>query len=497
MKFIVILVIFLKCLNVVVGVVPNVGDTRHEREELMRKFLKKQEGAVKLIGGSGGHEGNVEILHGGRWGAVCDDEWDENEAKVVCQQLGYPGHVRATHSGYFGEARRKFWMDNVECTGKEPELIGCRFDGWGHSDCGADEAAGVVCKTPPAQTPAKNLTRTPVRPPKYRIKTGQRLQMRLVGGRYHGEGRVEVQLNEVGPWGVICGDGWSLLEANVVCRELGLGYASMALQTDFFESDNTTKRILLSGTECYGNETGLEDCQHHEVHLAGEHCSKGGRHVAGVVCVEKMADLVIDADEIELTAHLEDRPLYYLQCAMEENCLAAKAYEIQKTKQDWHLITRRLLKFTAQVRNAGTADFRSHIPKEQWEWHMCHMHYHSMEVFATFDVIDGNGRKIAQGHKASFCLEDNQCDEGIEARYFCANYGDQGISVNCTDIYLWNIDCQWVDISEIDYGTYTLKISVNPEFKVGEMSFENNAASCTFLYAPGFARVFDCKMARP
>lgn len=52
-----------------------------------------------------------------------------------------------------------------------------------------------------------------------------------------------------------------------------------------------------------------------------------------------------------------------------------------------------------------------------------------MEVFATFDIINGKGEKVAEGHKASFCLEDNLCKEGVEPRYACANYGDQGCQI--------------------------------------------------------------------
>lgn len=49
-----------------------------------------------------------------------------------------------------------------------------------------------------------------------------------------------------------------------------------------------------------------------------------------------------------------------------------------------------------------------------------------MEVFATFDIINDKGEKVAEGHKASFCLEDNLCRDGVESRYACANFGDQG-----------------------------------------------------------------------
>lgn len=63
------------------------------------------------------------------------------------------------------------------------------------------------------------------------------LQIRLSGGRSRYEGRVEVQIGGPGPlrWGLICGDDWGTLEAMVVCRQLGLGYANHGLQVSRME----------------------------------------------------------------------------------------------------------------------------------------------------------------------------------------------------------------------------------------------------------------------
>lgn len=101
--------------------------------------------------------GRVEVLHENRWGSVCDDHWDMEDAKVVCKQVGCGSPLSALGGARYGRGPDVIWLDDVNCTGTEESIFDCQARPWGQHDCYHGEDADVVCAGKPPITVTPEL----------------------------------------------------------------------------------------------------------------------------------------------------------------------------------------------------------------------------------------------------------------------------------------------------------------------------------------------------
>ena len=154
-------------------------------------------------------------------------------------------------------------------------------------------------------------------------------------------------------------------------------------------------------------------------------------------------------------------------CAVTEGCVGASG-------------RRKLLRFATVTANLGSGDLIVGLPppagesNDVFQWSPCHMHHHFLN-YASFELVDGASH-VVTARKQSFCLEDDRpIVLGAQSHgYSCKN---QGISRGYADVYGSDLACQWIDITGLAPGAYTLRMVVNPLHTIVESDTTNDVFS--------------------
>uniref|UniRef100_A0A9J8CKB9 SRCR domain-containing protein n=1 Tax=Cyprinus carpio carpio TaxID=630221 RepID=A0A9J8CKB9_CYPCA len=204
---------------------------------------------VRLVGGNSPCSGRVEFHYDGQWGTVCGDDWDMNDAVVVCRELDCGEAVDALGRAQFGPGSGPIWS-YVRCTGSESRMKNCGSKGWGNHDCDHSKDAGVICSV-----------------------------VRLVGGS-RCSGRLEILHNQT--WMSVCDAAFDQQDAEVVCRELDCGAPVQVLGAAAFGKGDA--QMWTQEIQCGGNESQIHLCTTSPSH--DNNCSHDND--VGLVCADRV-----------------------------------------------------------------------------------------------------------------------------------------------------------------------------------------------------------------
>ncbi|XP_053315156.1 scavenger receptor cysteine-rich domain-containing group B protein-like [Spea bombifrons] len=199
-----------------------------ERNE--RKAKKALLPQVRLVNGTGPCDGRVGVLYNGTWGWLSDEDWTRRSADVVCRQLRCGPSVEALKGDAFGSGGGHI-LQAVACTGYEKDISQCLLGVWAEEAPGSHGRAGVVC-----------------------LPSGVG-DVSLVNGSGPCDGIVEVSLNNHPSR--VCSWNFDLLEAAIICRQLGCG----SLQhVQMYRAEPDANIITVEKLICSGSESKLSEC---------------------------------------------------------------------------------------------------------------------------------------------------------------------------------------------------------------------------------------------
>ena len=129
----------------------------------------------------------------------------------------------AYSNAYYGSGSGLIYLTDVSCTSSSTSLLQCNSDPILSGGCSHSEDAGVKCEgmqgSNHLEESAQYYIGFSLSFPCFIPAPCTDGQLRLAGSNVDNEGRVEICLDN--KWGTICDDGWSTIDANVACKQLG------------------------------------------------------------------------------------------------------------------------------------------------------------------------------------------------------------------------------------------------------------------------------------
>ena len=175
-------------------------------------------------------------------------------------------------------------------------------------------------------------------------------------------------------------------------------------------------------------------------------------------------DLALVAARMDNSALVTDTTFVSTDCEIVEGCVGDVG-------------TRRLLRFNTVTANLGTADLDlgptppPGVSAGIFVWSPCHMHHH-VAGYAAFSLLDG-ANVVVTGDKKAFCLEDDvQIVPGGPSHGYRCNL--QGITPGWADVYDRSLPCQWIDVTDVAPGTYTLRVEIDVSHQFPDTDRANN-----------------------
>jgi lysyl oxidase len=185
---------------------------------------------------------------------------------------------------------------------------------------------------------------------------------------------------------------------------------------------------------------------------------------AAGVAAQDLPDLTIDAARLKASVIIQKQTFRSGDCAIAEGCVGGTG-------------RRKLLRFDVATPNVGDADLVLGDPAENsaFEFSECHQHFH-LDGYARYELVDDRGATIVTGRKQAFCLRDSSAyDPNAGPETYTCDY--QGISAGWQDVYGRQLDCQWLDVTDVRPGHYRLRVTINPDGSLTESDYDNNTAT--------------------